>query len=110
LDRGEIVRVAKAIGHPRRVAIVSKMSAERERYSPARWARECDVALQSVAYHFRTLDSLRVAPVVDTIEIRGGKEHLHELNGPLAAAAVAALDLLQGRADYASDLDPGASA
>jgi hypothetical protein len=104
LARGEIVRVARAIGHPKRVAIVCKMSAERERYSPARWARECGATPQSVAYHFRTLDSLGVAPVVDTIETRGGKEHLHELNGPLAAAVVASLDLLQGRADYASDL------
>jgi hypothetical protein len=110
LERGEIVQVARAIGHPRRVAIVSRMSAERGQYSPAKWARDYGVTLQSVAYHFRTLDNLGVAPVVDTLETRGGKEHLHELAGPLAVAVVAALDFLQGRARFASDLDPGALA
>lgn len=107
LGRGEIVRVANALNHPKRVAIVSKMSADGQSYSPTRWAREFGVTLQSVAYHFRKLDSLGIAPVVDTVENRGGKEHLHELTGPLAAAVVVALDLLQGRVDFASDLDPG---
>ena len=68
-------RLAKALAHPVRVRILSILS--HRCISPVEFSRETGEPLSKVAYHFRCLEKLDCAELVDTAQRRGSTEHFY---------------------------------
>lgn len=68
-------RLAKAIGHPLRVAIL--VEADRAPISPIEYVRRHGGALSNVAYHFRSLEKLDCLEIVREQQKRGANEHIY---------------------------------
>lgn len=96
----EVVKVATALSHPTRLAIVRGLRSETD--SPSSWADENGESVGNSAYHFRQLQRLGVASLAGTRKRRGALEHIYALEGPLAKPVLTALDLLDGRVNATS--------
>jgi hypothetical protein len=103
LEDWQVIRVARAIAHPMRLAIIRDLRAGDEVCSPSIWAERHGEKLGNTSYHFKALAKLGVSSMCGTRRRRGAIEHLYEMKGPLATAVLAALDILEGRLDV---LDP----
>ncbi|MGE0067580.1 MAG: hypothetical protein AB7T48_09535 [Solirubrobacterales bacterium] len=71
-------RLAKAIGHPMRVAIMVEMA--KAPISPNEYSELAGVSLTDSAYHFRALWKNDCIKLVDEQPVRGAMEHFYELN------------------------------
>ncbi len=68
-------RLAKALANSQRVEILAVLS--HRQISPARYAREYDCKLPSVAYHFKVLEEYECIELVETVQRRGALEHIY---------------------------------
>lgn len=68
-------RLAKAIGHPLRVAIL--VECDRAPISPIEYIRRHGGGLSDVAYHFRKLEKLDCLKIVKEVPRRGANEHIY---------------------------------
>lgn len=68
-------RLAKALANSQRVEILAVLS--QRQISPARYAREYDCNLSSVAYHFKMLEDYDCIELVETVQRRGALEHIY---------------------------------
>jgi DNA-binding transcriptional ArsR family regulator len=68
------VRVVKALGHPTRVRILNVLR-DRELASPVELSSELDVALGTIGYHVRRLESLGFIELARRTQRRGAVEH-----------------------------------
>ena len=68
-------RLAKALANSQRVEILAVLS--HRQISPARYAREYDCKLPSVAYHFKVLEDYECIELVETVQRRGALEHIY---------------------------------
>ncbi len=66
-------RLAKALGHPLRCAILTV--ANSRTISPSQYSREFDAPLSNVSYHFRELVKLEYIELVEEVPVRGSWEH-----------------------------------
>ncbi len=78
ITKGEQIldpRLAKALANSQRVEILAVLS--HRQISPARYAREYDCKLPSVAYHFKVLEDYGCIELVETVQRRGALEHIY---------------------------------
>jgi DNA-binding transcriptional ArsR family regulator len=68
-------RLAKALANSQRVEILAVLS--HRQISPARYAREYDRKLPSIAYHFKVLEDYECIELVETLQRRGALEHIY---------------------------------
>ncbi|HEX8689210.1 MAG TPA: hypothetical protein VF729_03095 [Solirubrobacterales bacterium] len=68
-------RLAKALANSQRVEILSVLS--HRQISPARYAREYECKLASVAYHFKVLENYGCIELVEKVQRRGALEHIY---------------------------------
>lgn len=68
-------RLAKAVANSQRVEILAVLS--HRQISPARYAREYDCKLPSIAYHFKVLEECECIELVETVQRRGAVEHIY---------------------------------
>jgi DNA-binding transcriptional ArsR family regulator len=68
-------RLAKALANSQRVEILAVLS--HRQISPARYAREYDCKLPSVAYHFKVLEEYECIELAETVQRRGALEHIY---------------------------------
>ncbi len=68
----------KAFGHPLRGEVMGLL-ARRGTLSPAQAAKELEVSVGSISYHFRTLAGLGIVEVDSEIQRRGAVEHVYRL-------------------------------
>jgi DNA-binding transcriptional ArsR family regulator len=68
-------RLAKALANSQRVEILAVLS--HRQISPARYAREYDCKLPSIAYHFKVLEEYECIELVETVQRRGALEHIY---------------------------------
>jgi DNA-binding transcriptional ArsR family regulator len=74
-ERGREARLYKALSHPLRFRILTKLN-ERPA-SPSELAVELDEKVGNVAYHVRTLLDLETVELVRTEQVRGTLEHFY---------------------------------
>lgn len=67
-------RVVKALGHPTRVRILNILR-ERELASPVELSHELEIALGTVGYHVRRLETLGFIELATRTQRRGAVEH-----------------------------------
>lgn len=72
-------RLVKALAHPLRVSILSKL--EHRIASPSQLAEELDVPLPNLSYHIRMLVQLDLLKLVKTRPRRGAIEHYYQAKG-----------------------------
>src|ERR1700742_1094431 len=70
------VRYVRAISHPVRMRLLAIL--EKEPASPKMLAERLSIALGTIAYHIRTLNSLGLLELVDTKQRRGAVEHYYQ--------------------------------
>jgi DNA-binding transcriptional ArsR family regulator len=68
-------RLAKALANSQRVEILAVLS--HRQISPARYAREYDCKLPSIAYHFKVLEEYECIELAETVQRRGAVEHIY---------------------------------
>jgi DNA-binding transcriptional ArsR family regulator len=97
-------RVVKALGHPTRVQILAVLR-DRELASPVELAAELGLALGTVGYHVRRLETLGFIELAKRTQRRGAVEHHYRACTTLPSVAAAAPDLprVRGRAAEAVD-------
>ena len=93
MDDRQAAEVAKALGHPLRLALLREIR-DRRKLSPSEFAKETGEPLGNVSYHLLALREAGVVEISDTAKRRGALEHYYALSGPRAGIALGALDLL----------------
>ena len=73
--RDDATRMAKALGHPLRTAILVELN--QRTASPVGLARDLDEAIGNVSYHVRVLLDLDCIELVETRPRRGALEHFY---------------------------------
>jgi DNA-binding transcriptional ArsR family regulator len=68
-------RLAKALANSQRVEILAVLS--HRQISPARYARDYDCKLPTIAYHFKVLEEYECIELVETVQRRGALEHIY---------------------------------
>mgnify|MGYP001548582626 CR=1 FL=1 len=92
---GDLVgKVAKALGHPVRVAFIDALRDGSE-LSPMKVAERDGRPLGTIGHHARVLDDLGVVRLVETRPVQGAIEHFYSLDGPTVPAVIAALDMIR---------------
>lgn len=102
-------RVVKALGHPTRIEILAVLR-DRELASPVELAAELGLALGTVGYHVRRLETLGFIELAQRTRRRGAVEHHYRACTTLPSTATEAYDELPraGRGGDAIDAIDGA--
>jgi len=90
-------RVVKALGHPTRVRILNVLR-DRELASPVELSAELGVALGTIGYHVRRLESLGFIELARRTQRRGAIEHHYRARRVLDDAPPAGLEVVERRA------------
>lgn len=105
-------RVVKALGHPTRVRILSVLR-ERELASPVELSHELGIALGTIGYHVRKLETLGFIELAKRTQRRGAVEHHYrarDLLDELAPAEQSAAGDPSGRGGEATAVAAAAQA
>jgi len=70
----------RALGHPVRVRILTRMNAPKRRLSPRGFCEETGLDLSKVSYHFRALAHAGLITEVDRVPVRGSMKHIYVAN------------------------------
>jgi DNA-binding transcriptional ArsR family regulator len=95
MDDLDAAQLAKALGHPLRLAYLHALG-ERRELSPSEYARDSEEPLGNVSYHVKALYDAGVIEVAARVPRRGAMEHRYSLSGPRAGVAMAMAKLLAG--------------
>ena len=93
MDDVEATELARALGHPLRLAYLRALRGRRC-LSPSEFARDSDEPLGNVSYHVKGLFEAGVLEVAEMVPRRGAMEHRYALSSPRADVALAVMDLL----------------
>jgi DNA-binding transcriptional ArsR family regulator len=92
----DAAKVARALAHPERIAILRDLRDYGEPVSPVDFARRNrGVLLGNASYQFTALRKLGVTAIASRRQVRGSRETFHRIGGPrgtLALLMLAAID------------------
>src|SRR3954468_16385259 len=71
------LRLMKAMAHPMRIQIVSKINKPGRLLSPARFSEAIEKPIAQVNYHFRELEKYECIEIAEEVPRRGATEHLY---------------------------------
>lgn len=80
MESTHTAEMLKALGHPVRVRILTRMNTPRRRLSPRGFCEETGLDLSKVSYHFRALAHAGLITEVDRIPVRGSMKHIYVAN------------------------------
>jgi DNA-binding transcriptional ArsR family regulator len=77
METTQTVEMMRALGHPVRVRILSRLNAPRRRLSPRGFCDETGLNLPKVSYHFRCLAEAGLIREVEQVPVRGSMKHIY---------------------------------
>lgn len=80
METTHTAEMLKALGHPVRVRILTRMNTPKRRLSPRGFCEETGLDLSKVSYHFRALAQAGLITEVDRIPVRGSMKHVYVAN------------------------------
>lgn len=80
METTHTAEMLKALGHPVRVRILTRMNTPKRRLSPRGFCEETGLDLSKVSYHFRALAQAGLITEVDRIPVRGSMKHIYVAN------------------------------
>jgi DNA-binding transcriptional ArsR family regulator len=77
METKQTTAMMRALAHPMRVRILSRMNAPKRRLSPTGFCDETGLELSKVSYHFRCLARVGLIREVEQIPVRGSTKHVY---------------------------------